>query len=177
VVRRLASAEGAEFRRAPRHMRAEVAAVDLPGGRAVLALPTTFMNESGRAVAPLLHYYKVPMERLVLVHDDIDLSFGKLRFHFGRGTGGHNGVTSVIAALGSVTIWRLKVGVGRPPGRMDPADFVLRRFYVRERPDVDLLVGEGTGVLRTFAAEGGEKARQCAGDATARLGIGEAELL
>ena len=175
-MRRLASEESAEFRRAPRRMRAQVAVADLPGGRAVLAIPATFMNESGRAVAPLLHYYKVAVEHLVLVHDDIDLPFGKLRFHFGRGTGGHNGVTSVIAALGSVTIWRLKVGVGRPPGRMDPADFVLRHFYARERSDVDLLVGEGAGVLRTFAAEGGEKARQHAGDATARLGIGEAEL-
>ena len=156
-------------------MKAEVAAADLPGGRAVLAVPFTFMNESGRAVGPLLRYYKVPVERLVLAHDDIDLPFGKLRFHFGRGTGGHNGVASVVAGLGSVSLWRLKVGVGRPPGRMDTADFVLRRFYQRERPDVDLLVAEGAAVLRTFAAAGGEKARQAAGDATARLGIGDPE--
>ena len=135
MVRRLASEEGVEFRRAPRRMRAEVAAADLPGGRAVLAIPATFMNESGRAVAPLLHYYKVPVERLVLVHDDIDLPFGKLRFHFGRGTGGHNGVASVVGALGSVALWRLKVGVGRPPGRMDPADFVLRPLPVKAAPD------------------------------------------
>jgi PTH1 family peptidyl-tRNA hydrolase len=175
VVRRLAFEEGAEFRRAPRRIRAEVAAADLPGGRAVLAVPSTFMNESGRAVSPLLRYYQVPVERLVLVHDDIDLPFGKLRFHFGRGTGGHNGVASVVSALGSVALWRLKVGVGRPPGRMDPADFVLRRFYPRERPDVALLVAEGAAVLRTFAASGGDRARQHAGDAAARLGIGEAE--
>lgn len=175
VVRRLASEEGAEFRRAPRRMRALVAAADLPGGRTVLALPSVFMNESGRAVAPLLRYYKVPEDRLVLVHDDIDLPFGKLRFHFGRGTGGHNGVASVVAALGSVALWRLKVGVGRPPGRMDPAAFVLRRFSRPERPDVDLMVAEAAGVLRAFAAAGGETARQHAGDATARLGIGEAE--
>ena len=177
MVRRLASEESAEFRRAPRRMRAEVAAADLPGGRAVLAIPATFMNESGRAVAPLLHYYKVAVERLVLVHDDIDLPFGKLRFHFGRGTGGHNGVASVVGALGSVALWRLKVGVGRPPGRMDPADFVLRRFYQRERSRRGPAGGGGAGVLRTFAADGGEKARQYAGDATARLGIGEAEPL
>ena len=86
-------------------------------------------------------------------------------------------MASVVGALGSVSLWRLKVGVGRPPGRMDPADFVLRRFYQRERPDVDLLVVEGAGVLRRFAAAGGDQARQHAGDATARLGIGEAEPL
>jgi PTH1 family peptidyl-tRNA hydrolase len=177
VVRRLAGEEGSAFRRAPRRIRAEVALADLPGGRAVLGVPATFMNESGRAVIPLLHYYKVPAGRLVLVHDDIDLPFGKLRFHFGRGTGGHNGVVSVVEALGSDAIWRLKVGVGRPPGRMDPADFVLHRFSDRERPGVDLLVVEGATVLRTFAAAGGERARQYAGEATARLGIGEREPL
>ena len=139
----------------------------------MLAMPATFVNESGRAVVPLLHYYKVGVGRLVLVHDDIDLPFGKLRFHFGRGTGGHNGVASVVEALGSDSLWRLKVGVGRPPGRMDPADFVLRRFTVRERSDVDLLVVEGAAVLRTFAAAGGERARQYAGEAASRLGIGE----
>jgi PTH1 family peptidyl-tRNA hydrolase len=173
VVRRLAGEEGSTFRRAPRRIRAEVAVADLPGGRAVLAAPSTFMNESGRAVVPLLHYYKVAVDRLVLVHDDIDLPFGKLRFHFGRGSGGHNGVASVVEALGSDALWRLKVGVGRPPGRMDPADFVLYRFTGQERPDVDLLVVEGAAVLRTFAAAGGERARQYAGEAAARLGIGE----
>lgn len=120
---------------------------------------------------PLLHYYKVAVEDLVLIHDDIDLPFGKLRFHFGRGTGGHNGVASVVRALGSESLWRLKIGVGRPPGRMDPAAFVLQRFSDRERPDVDRMVAAGPAVLRTFAAAGGEQARQEAGEASARLGI------
>jgi PTH1 family peptidyl-tRNA hydrolase len=177
VVARLAADQGSAFRRAPHWIRARVAAADLPGGRALLAVPTTFMNESGRGVVPLLHYYKVPVDRLVLVHDDIDLPFGKLRFHFGRGTGGHNGVASVVEALGSDSVWRLKVGVGRPPGRMDPADFVLQRFSEQERPDVDRLVAAGADVLRTFAAAGGEKARQEAGEVSARLGIGRPEPL
>lgn len=175
VVGRLASEATAEFRRAPRCIRARLAVLDLPGGRAFLAVPTTFMNESGRGVAPLLRYYKVPLDRLVLVHDDIDLPFGKLRFHHGRGTGGHNGVASVVQALGSDSLWRLKVGVGRPPGRMDPAAFVLQRFSAEERPDVDSLVVAGAEVLRVFAAAGGDKARQEAGEATARLGISRPE--
>lgn len=175
VVGRLASEAGAEFRRAPRCIHARVATLDLPGGRAFLAAPTTFMNESGRGVVPLLRFYKVPVGRLVLVHDDIDLPFGKLRLHFGRGTGGHNGVASVVQALGSDSLWRLKVGVGRPPGRMDPAAFVLQRFSQEERPDVDRLVVAGAEVLRVFAASGGDQARQEAGQASARLGIGRPE--
>ena len=171
VVGRLAADEGSAFRRAPRCIRARVAAVDLPAGRAWLALPSTFMNESGRGVVPLLRYYRVPVDRLVLAHDDIDLPFGKLRFHFGRGTGGHNGVASVVQALGSDDLWRLKVGVGRPPGRMDPAAYVLQRFSADERPDVDRLVAAAADVLRTFAAAGGERAREEAGEASARLGI------
>jgi PTH1 family peptidyl-tRNA hydrolase len=130
------------------------------------------MNESGQVVAPLIRYYKVDPEDIVVVHDDIDLPFGKLRFHYGRGTGGHNGVASIVRSLGGPTLWRLKFGVGRPPGRMDPADFVLRRFYDRERNDVDLMVAEAADILRTFGAAGGEAARQAAGEATARLGIG-----
>lgn len=170
-----AAAGDAPFKRAPQRIRAEVASVDLAGRRTVLVLPVTFMNESGSAVAPLARYYKVPTEGIVLVHDDIDLPFGKLRFHHGRGTGGHNGVASVVRSLGSPALWRLKVGVGRPPGRMDPADFVLRRFYDRERPDVDLLVAEAADVLRTFGSAGGDAARQRAGEAAGRLGIGPPE--
>ena len=131
------------------------------------------MNESGQVVAPLVRYYKVDPEDILLIHDDIDLPFGKLRVHVGRGTGGHNGVASVVRSLGGPTLWRLKFGVGRPPGRMDPADFVLRRFYDRERTDVDLMVAEAADVLKVFGAEGGDAARQAAGEANARLGIGK----
>ena len=159
------------FGRAPQRMRAEVATLDRSGRRVILALPTTFMNDSGAAVSPLMRYFKVDNDHTVLVHDDIDLPFGKLRFHFGRGSGGHNGVGSVIAGLHGEGVWRLKLGVGRPPGRMAPADFVLRRFYDRERDDVDLMVASGADVLDAFFATGGDAARQAAGDATARLGI------
>jgi PTH1 family peptidyl-tRNA hydrolase len=171
VVARLAGDHGASFKKAPQRIRAVVASVELGAAPSVLALPVTFMNDSGGAVSPLARYYKVGGDGLVLVHDDIDLPFGKLRFQFGRGSGGHNGVESVVKAIGSESMWRLKVGVGRPPGRIDPADFVLRRFYDRERPDMDLLVAAGAVVLEVFAASGGEVARQEAGEATGRLGI------
>ena len=137
----------------------------------MLAEPGCFMNESGQVVAPLVRYYKVDPEDILLIHDDIDLPFGKLRFHFGRGTGGHNGVTSVVKSMGTTDMWRLKFGVGRPPGRMDPADFVLRRFTPTERTDVDLLVDAAADVLRSFASEGGDAATQRAGEAGGRLGF------
>jgi PTH1 family peptidyl-tRNA hydrolase len=169
VVRAVAGS-GVRFKKAKRGVRAQVAEVVLGSGPAVLVLPTTFMNESGQAVAPLAKYFGVASERIVLVHDDIDLAFGKLRFHFGRGAGGHNGVTSVVRSLGTTEVWRLKFGVGRPPGRLDPAVFVLRHFGATERDDVDLLVGEAAEVVRTFAASGSESAIQRAGEAAGRIG-------
>jgi len=161
----------ASLKRAPKRILAEIAEVHLFDARVVLALPLTFMNESGGPVSGLTKYFEVAPDRLVLVHDDIDLPFGKLRFQGGRGAGGHNGVASVVRSLGSQEIWRLKMGVGRPPGRMDPADFVLRRFSKSERSDVDLMVAAGCAVLSTFVEQGAEAAQQEAGDATARLGI------
>ncbi len=140
---------------------------------ATLALPTTYMNESGGPVAGLVDYYGIELDQLVVIHDDIDLPFGRLRFQFDRGPGGHNGVASVAKSLGSREFWRLKIGVGRPPGRMDPADFVLRRFTKKEQSDVESLVVEAADVLVAFATDGDEAARQYAGDATQRLGISD----
>jgi PTH1 family peptidyl-tRNA hydrolase len=171
VVETLARSE--TFKRAPRRILAEVATMDVAGRSAVLAMPITFMNESGGPVSGLVKYYKTAPDDLVLVHDDIDLPFGKLRFQGGRGSGGHNGVSSVMRSLGSREVWRLKVGVGRPPGRMDPADFVLRAFTKAERPDMDLVVPAAAGVLRTFLTVGADAARQEAGEAIKRLGIGK----
>jgi len=174
VVQALAADLGATFRRS-RRRRAEVTLAEVEGASMVLALPVAFMNECGGAVVSVARYYGVANESIALVHDDIDLPFGRLRFQFGRGTGGHNGVASVMRALGTGDMWRLKFGVGRPPGRMDPAEYVLRRFTSIERTEVDLLLAEAVGVLRTFAGRGGEAARQRAGEAAGRLGFGEGE--
>ncbi len=160
-----------KFKRAPKRIRAQTAEVRIGECTATLALPTTYMNVSGGPVAGLVDYYGIDLERLVVVHDDIDLPFGRLRFQFDRGPGGHNGVASVAKSVDSREFWRLKIGVGRPPGRMDPADFVLRRFTKKERADVEFLVVEAADVLRAFAVDGGEAAQQYAGDATKRLGI------
>ncbi|MDJ0961008.1 MAG: aminoacyl-tRNA hydrolase [Acidimicrobiia bacterium] len=164
VVSLLADRHGGVFKKARRFIRAQVAEVRIGDTPAVLALPLTFMNESGQAVAPLMRYFKTPRDALLVIHDDIDLPFAKLRVSHDRGPGGNNGVKSIIRSLGAEDFWRLKVGVGRPPGRMDPAAFVLKRFGAKERPEIDVSVQLAADVVETFVAAGGEDARQHAGE-------------
>lgn len=161
---------GATFKRARLSIRAEVAETRWADQPVVLALPHSFMNESGQSVAPLARYYRVTPDRLLIVHDDIDLPFAKLRVQFGRGAGGNNGVRSVIGSLGTQDFWRLKFGVGRPPGSMNPADYVLRPFPTAERPEVDLTVQYGADVIEEFVAAGGDAASQLAGESGTAAG-------
>ncbi len=130
----------------------------------MLALPMTFMNESGQAVSPLVRYYGIELDQLLVVHDDIDVPFGKLKVQWSRGHGGNNGVRSVAGSLKTPDFWRLKIGVGRPPGRVDPADFVLSRFSRSERPDADVSVYRAAEVIERFIATGGEETRQFTGE-------------
>ncbi len=164
VVAAAAAAGSVSFKRAKRFIRADVAEVHMHGERVVLALPRTFMNQSGQAVAPLLGYFGVESNELLVVHDDIDLPFARLRVSIDSGPGGNNGVRSIIGSLGTKSFWRLKVGVGRPPGRTDPADFVLRRFGKVERPEIDDALVRALGIIGVFAGEGGEAARRAAGE-------------
>lgn len=160
----LASAPDTTFKRARLGIRADVADVRWADARTVLALPRTFMNECGQAVAPLVRYERIEGDRMLVVHDDIDLPFGKLRVQFGGGAGGHNGIRSLVGSLDTKEFWRLKIGVGRPPTRVDPADFVLGRFAKVERTAIDDAIIRGVSVLDTFAREGGETARQITGE-------------
>ena len=100
--------------------------------KVILAKPMTYMNESGAAVAPLAHFYKIEPSGLLVVHDDLDLEAGKLRLRARGSSGGQNGVQSIIDRLGSQEFARAKVGIGRPPGRMDPASYVLQDFTAAE---------------------------------------------
>ena len=159
-----AIAPDAKFKRARLGIRADVAEVRFGDDRAVLALPRTFMNECGQAVAPLARYERVDGNRLLLVHDDIDLPFAKLRVQFGGGAGGHNGIRSAAGSLGTNEFWRLKIGVGRPPDRVDPADYVLNRFAKVERSAIDDAVIRAASVVEVFVINGGDEARQTAGE-------------
>lgn len=151
VVAAIASGEGERFKRGPGRTRSMVAEVRLASEKVVLATPTSYMNESGGPVRALMDYFSVDVSDVLVVHDDIDLPFGRLRVQQGGGTGGHNGLRSIEQSLGTRDFTRLKVGVGRPPGRMDPADYVLRRFAKSERAEIDLLVADAADVVAEWA--------------------------
>jgi PTH1 family peptidyl-tRNA hydrolase len=143
----------APFKSGPARVSGEVSAHRFGDRRIVMVKPYSFMNESGRVVVAALRYFKAEVDDLLVIHDDIDLPFARLRLHSGRGTGGHNGIKSVVASLSSKEFWRLKVGVGRPPGRMDPADFVLHAFDKPERVEADLVVRDAADVVERFVTD------------------------
>ncbi len=131
-----------------------------PGPKAVLAVPSTYMNTSGGPVAGLLKYFGVPIERLVVVHDELDVEAGAIRLKRGGGEGGHNGLRSVSGSLGSKDYLRVRVGIGRPPGRQDPADFVLKDFSKLERANLPFLLGDAADAVEALIELGLEAAQQ-----------------
>ncbi len=143
-----------------RHRRAvaDVADVRLGVGieapPVVLAKPMTYMNLSGGPVAALLRFYKIDPAQLIVVHDELDLPFGQLRAKFGGGEGGHNGVRSLTQSLSTKDFLRARFGIGRPPGRQDPADYVLSDFSAAERKELDLLVDRTTDIVESIILRG-----------------------
>jgi PTH1 family peptidyl-tRNA hydrolase len=131
----------------------------LAGRRVVLARPQTYMNESGGPVRGLLDYHHIPVEDLVVVHDDLDLPFTSVRLKRGGGEGGHNGLRSISRSTGTRDYLRVRVGIGRPPGRQDPADFVLKDFSAVERKELDFLVAEAVDATETLLERGLEAAQ------------------
>ncbi len=131
----------------------------MPGPRVVLAKPTSFMNVSGGPVAALCAFYDVPPHRLVVVHDELDLPAQVLRLKRGGGEGGHNGLRSISAALGSKDYVRLRVGIGRPPGRTDAADFVLRDFSAAERRELGVTLVDAADAVEDVVTRGLEAAQ------------------
>ena len=125
-----------------------------PGPRAVLAKPTSYMNVSGGPVVGLATYLGVPADRVLVVHDELDLPFATVRLKAGGGEGGHNGLRSISSSLGSREYLRVRVGVGRPPGRMDPADYVLKDFSGAERADVPWLIDAAADAVEMVVVSG-----------------------
>jgi peptidyl-tRNA hydrolase, PTH1 family len=122
--------------------------------RLVIAKPVTYMNLSGAAVAALLQFYKIDPGHLLVIHDELDLPYGLLRAKFGGGEGGHNGVRSISAALSTRDYFRVRFGIGRPPGRRDPVDHVLSDFTATERKELDLLVDRGADMVESVITRG-----------------------
>jgi PTH1 family peptidyl-tRNA hydrolase len=125
-----------------------------PGTRLVLAKPLSFMNLSGGPTSSLLKYFKLDAARLIVVHDELDIPFDELRLKFGGGNGGHNGIRDISAALGTPDYVRVRVGIGRPPGRQDAASFVLKDFSAPERASLPSLISEAADAVELIATEG-----------------------
>lgn len=131
---------------------------DLGGVKALLLKPSTFMNRSGEAVAPAAGFFKVPAERVLVLHDELDLPLGRLQLKQGGGHGGHNGLRSIEAALGTREFGRVRLGIGRPPAGWDAADFVLSDFRPDELNAVEVEVQAAVAAVEAVLAQGLQKA-------------------
>jgi len=156
----LAKRVGGKFGRAKRAV-AEVAEgrLGFGGPRLILAKPLTFMNLSGAPVVALAQFFKVPVENVLAVHDELDVPYGQVRVKRGGGEGGHNGLRSMSKSLASKEYARVRFGIGRPPGRQDPADYVLSDFSGVERKELDFLVDRAADVVEAVVLEGVEWAQ------------------
>ncbi len=154
----LARRHGATF--SSHKFRALAARIRVDGEDALLVKPLTYMNLSGEAVGPIVRFYKVPLEEILVVYDDLDLPFGVLRMRPKGGSGGHKGMKSIIQHLGTSDFPRLRVGIGRPPGRMDPADYVLSPFSPAEEEEMAVVRELAADVVELWIREGLERAME-----------------
>ncbi len=156
VLDTLAETIGVSLRRV--EFRAIVGKGQHQGRSLILAKPQTYMNDSGQAVAALMRFYKIPTDQFLVVHDDLDLPFGTLRLRPSGGTGGQRGMESIVNRLGTREFARLRMGIGRPPGRMAPKDYVLHDFDPDEQAFLPPLRKTAVEAIQTFLSEGIQKA-------------------
>jgi peptidyl-tRNA hydrolase, PTH1 family len=157
VVSELASRLGASFKAGRGNAfvaEARMASSGEQGARLVLAKPLSFMNLSGGPTSSLLKYFKLDASRLIVVHDELDLPFDTVRLKLGGGNGGHNGIRDIAAALGTQDFIRVRVGIGRPPGRQDAASFVLKDFAGSERAALPSLISDAADAVELVVTEG-----------------------
>jgi len=162
VVDELARRSGSAFKRASK-LRSDVAEVrigPLPGTRAVLAKPRTYMNDSGNAVSHLLRFYSTEPDQLVVVQDEIDLPFDTMRVKFGGGDNGHNGLKSIRASISAGDYYRVRIGIGRPDGRGDVADRVLSNFARHERDVLPAVIERAADAVEVLLDGGLDVAQQ-----------------
>jgi PTH1 family peptidyl-tRNA hydrolase len=156
----LASRVGAKFGRSKRaHAEVAEGRLGLGGPKLVLAKPLTYMNLSGAPVVSLAQFFKVPVTNVIAVHDELDVPFGQVRAKRGGGEGGHNGLRSMSKSLSDKEYARVRFGIGRPPGRQDPADYVLSDFSGAERKELEFLVDRAADVVEAIVFEGVEWAQ------------------
>ncbi|MCA2205977.1 MULTISPECIES: aminoacyl-tRNA hydrolase [Nocardia] len=131
----------------------------LDGRQILIAKPRTYMNLSGRPVAALAKFFSVPVDQVIVVHDELDLPFGTIRLKQGGGEGGHNGLRSISQALTTKDYLRTRIGISRPPGRQDPADYVLKPFSAPERKEVPVIVEQAADAVELLLKAGLETAQ------------------
>lgn len=154
VVDELAARRGESFRAHKANARVAETWLRPGASKLILAKPNTFMNVSGGPVAGLAKFYGVDPSRVVIVHDELDIPFDTIKLKTGGGHGGHNGVRDVAKALDSAEFARVRVGIGRPPGRQDPADWVLDPFGASERKNLPILLGDAADAVEQLVGEG-----------------------
>ena len=147
----LASRMGGRFK--AHKAGAEVLEGRVAGQRVALVKPKSFMNLSGGPTAAARNFFKVPLEQIVVVHDELDIDYGQLRLKRGGGDGGHNGLKSITKSLGSKEYLRVRFGIGRPPGRQDPADFVLKPFSATEAKELELNVDRAADAVEALLTD------------------------
>lgn len=153
AVRTLAARLGASLRPNKR-VRCEVAEARDRGARLVLAVPMSYMNSSGGPARQAASWYKVPPERIVIVHDELDLEVATVRLKLGGGTAGHRGLDDIFRCLGTRDFARVRIGIGRPTGRTEASDHVLGRFAARERAEIDVALEEAADAVLGLVHEG-----------------------
>ena len=144
--------------------RADVVEGRLGGLSIVLAKPKSYMNESGGPVVSISRFFKVPVAQIAVVHDDLDLPYGALRLKRGGGDGGHNGLRSLTSSLGTKEYLRVRFGIGRPPGRQDPADFVLKDFSSVERKELEFHLDRAADAVEALVRDGLESSQNSFND-------------
>jgi peptidyl-tRNA hydrolase, PTH1 family len=160
VVAELGTRFGAKFKRHKANaMVAEVRA-GIGGPKLILAGTNTFMNLSGGPVANLLKFFKTEPERLIVVHDELDVPFDSIRLKFGGGHGGHNGIRDIMSAVGTGDFVRERIGIGRPPGRQDAADFVLKDFSTTEKKSLPSVLADAADAVELIVTDGLAAAQQ-----------------
>ncbi|RZS40807.1 PTH1 family peptidyl-tRNA hydrolase [Herbihabitans rhizosphaerae] len=157
VLDELAARIGGKFK--AHKANAEVLEGRLAGRRVALAKPRSFMNVSGGPVVGTARFFKVTPDRMIVVHDELDIPYGSVRLKLGGGENGHNGLRSITKSLGTKDYYRIRFGVGRPPGRMDPADFVLRDFSPTERKEIAFVIDRCADAVETLLSGGLEAAQ------------------
>lgn len=155
VLDQLAQEVGGNFKK---HSKARAQVLEgrlgLGGPRVVLAKPLTYMNLSGGPVLALANFYGLAPEEIIVVHDELDIPFDSVKLKIGGGEGGHNGLRDISKALGTKDYYRVRTGIGRPPGRMDTADFVLKPFSTAEKKDLPFLISNAADATQMLIREG-----------------------